>query len=200
MEALAMENNVTLSDYLKDRHSTPVAQIKDPGPSQSELEAILTSSVRVPDHGKIAPWRIVVYRGDVRKSLGEQFLKLSLESNPDMTETAREAELGRFTRAPLVVAVISTAAPHAKIPEWEQVLSAGAVCLNMIMAANAQGYVANWRTEWIAYDERIFQALGVKPGEKVAGFVHIGSSDFPTPDRPRPQLADVVTYAGEEQA
>ncbi len=195
-----MENNVTLSDYLKDRHSTPVAQIKDPGPSQSELEAILTSSVRVPDHGKIAPWRIVVYRGDVRKSLGEQFLKLSLESNPDMTETAREAELGRFTRAPLVVAVISTAAPHAKIPEWEQVLSAGAVCLNMIMAANAQGYVANWRTEWIAYDERIFQALGVKPGEKVAGFVHIGSSDFPTPDRPRPQLADVVTYAGEEQA
>jgi nitroreductase len=200
MEVLAMENNVTLVDYLKDRHSTPAAQIKEPGPSQPELEAILISAVRVPDHGKIAPWRLVVYKGDIRKSLGEQFLELSLANNPDMADAAREAELARFTRAPLVVAVISTAAPHAKIPEWEQVLSAGAVCLNMIMAANAQGYVANWRTEWIAYDERIFPALGIRPGEKVAGFVHIGSSDFSTPDRPRPLLADVVTYAGEGQA
>lgn len=195
-----MHNDIKLIDYLKQRHSTPVAQFKEPGPSQDEIEAILTISSRVPDHGKIAPWRFIVYRGDIRRTLGEQFLALSLENSPEMTETAKEAERGRFLRAPLVIAVVSTAGPHAKVPEWEQVLSAGAVCLNMLMAAEAHGYVANWRTEWISYDERAFPALGLKPGEKVAGFVHIGSSDFPTPDRPRPELSDIVTYAGEGDA
>lgn len=192
-----MQNDVKLIDFLRDRHSTPVAQIKEPAPSQEELEAILTFATRIPDHGKLAPWRVIVYRGDVRKTLGEQFLALSLKKAPDMADTAKEAELTRFTRAPLVVAVVSTAAPHPKIPEWEQVLSAGAVCFNMLMAANAHGYVANWRTEWVAYDEEALALLGIRQGEKVAGFIHIGSSDFPTPDRPRPELAQIVTYAGE---
>ncbi|MBP1846832.1 nitroreductase [Rhizobium petrolearium] len=192
-----MQNDVKLIDFLRDRHSTPVAQIKEPGPSQEELEAILTLATRVPDHGKLAPWRLVVYRGDVRKKLGEEFLALLLKKTPDLEDAAKEAELVRFTRAPLVVGVISTAAPHVKIPEWEQVLSAGAVCLNMLMAASAHGYVANWRTEWVAYDDEALLLLGVKPGEKVAGFIHIGSSDFPTPDRPRPELSQIVTYAGE---
>lgn len=192
-----MQNDVKLIDFLRDRHSTPVAQFKEPGPSREELEAILTLATRVPDHGKLAPWRVIVYRGDVRSRLGEQFLALSLKKMPEMTDAAREAELARFTRAPLVVAVVSTAAPHPKIPEWEQVLSAGAVCFNMLMAANAHGYVANWRTEWIAYDDEALALLGLKPGEKIAGFVHIGSSDFATPDRPRPELSQIVTYAGE---
>lgn len=200
MKVLTMQNDVKLIDFLRDRHSTPVAQIKEPGPSQEELEAILNLATRVPDHGKLAPWRLVVYRGNVRKKLGEEFLALLLKRTPDMEDAAREAELARFTRAPLVVGVISTAAPHVKIPEWEQVLSAGAVCLNMLMAANAHGYVANWRTEWVAYDDEALQLLGVKPGERVAGFVHIGSSDFPTPDRPRPELSQIVTYAGESNA
>jgi nitroreductase len=195
MKASDMNKDVKLIDYLRERHSTPVAQIKGPGPEEAELEEILTSAVRVPDHGKIAPWRLVVYRGDVRKTLGEKFLKLALEQNSDMTDAAKEAELVRFTRAPIVVGVISTAAPHAKIPEWEQVLSAGAVCLNMLMACEARGYVANWRTEWVSYDASALSVLGVKEGEKVAGFIHIGSSDFPTPDRPRPQLSDILTYA-----
>lgn len=192
-----MENDIRLIDYLKDRHSTPVAQIGEPGPSEADLEAILTDSVRVPDHGKLSPWRLVVYRGDIRVELGKTFLELAQANNPEMTDAAKEAELARFTRAPLVVAVVSKAAPHAKIPEWEQVLSAGAVCLNMLLAANARGYAANWRTEWISYDARALAALGMSPEEKVAGFIHIGSSDFPTPDRPRPALSDVVTYAGE---
>jgi nitroreductase len=195
MKASDMNKDVKLIDYLRERHSTPVAQIKGPGPEEAELEEILTSAVRVPDHGKIAPWRLVVYRGDVCKSLGETFLTLALEQNPDMTEAARDAELARFTRAPVVVGVISTAAQHAKIPEWEQVLSSGAVCLNMLMACEARGYVANWRTEWVAYDAKALTALGIGEGERVAGFIHIGSSDFPTPDRPRPQLSDILTYA-----
>jgi nitroreductase len=189
-----MQNDHKLLDYLHDRHSTPVAQITEPGPTQAELEAILTRAARVPDHGKLAPWRFIVYRGDARKRLGEAFLKIVLEDNAALSDAAQEAERVRFTRAPLVVAVVSTAAPHVKIPEWEQVLSAGAVCLNLLMSANAEGYVANWRSEWIAYDPRALAVLGVKPDEKVAGFIHIGSSDFPTPDRPRPQLADIVTY------
>jgi nitroreductase len=192
-----MQNEIKLIDFLRDRHSTPVAQITEPGPSQEDLEEMLAFAIRVPDHGKIAPWRLVVYRGEVRESLGREFLKLALQKDPDLPEAARQAELVRFARAPLVVAVVSTAAPHAKIPEWEQVLSAGALAFNLVLAAHAHGYVANWRTEWVAYDDAALQVLGIKPGEKVAGFIHIGSSNFPTPDRPRPELSQVVTYAGE---
>ncbi|MGE7369430.1 nitroreductase family protein [Neorhizobium sp. NPDC001467] len=189
-----MDKDIKLIDYLRQRHSTPVAQYGEPGPSQAELDEILRFSSRVPDHGKIAPWRFIVYRGDSRVRLGDEFLRLALEATPDMTETAKDAERARFTRAPLVVAVVSTASPHAKVPEWEQVLSAGALCLNMLMACEAHGYVANWRTEWIAYDARAKAALGIADQEKVAGFIHIGSSDFNTPDRPRPDLADIVTW------
>ncbi len=194
-----MQTDIKLVDYLRNRHSTPVAQIGEPGPSTSELESILAFASRVPDHGKLAPWRFIVYRGDERVRLGEVFLSLQQQSG-EMEEAARDAERNRFLRAPVVVGVVSTAAPHAKIPEWEQVLSAGAVCLNMLMAANAHGYVANWRTEWIAYDDHALAALGVKQGERVAGFIHIGSSDFPVPDRPRPDLDSIVTYAGESDA
>lgn len=192
-----MQNDIKLVDYLRERHSTPVAQIGDPGPDEGELEAILTFASRVPDHGKLAPWRFIVYRGDVRRGLGEAFLQIMEKTSGEMTDAAREAELTRFLRAPVVIGVVSTAAPHVKIPEWEQVLSAGAVCLNLLMAANAHGYVANWRTEWISYDKDALAALGVKPEEKIAGFIHIGSSDFPVPDRPRPELSQIVTFAGE---
>ncbi|WP_281977413.1 nitroreductase family protein [Pseudorhizobium flavum] len=194
-----MQTDIKLVDYLRNRHSTPVAQIGEPGPSTSELESILAFASRVPDHGKLAPWRFIVYRGDERVRLGEVFLSLQKQSG-ELEEAARDAERNRFLRAPVVVGVVSTAAPHAKIPEWEQVLSAGAVCLNMLMAANAHGYVANWRTEWIAYDDHALAALGVKQGERVAGFIHIGSSDFPVPDRPRPDLDSIVTYAGEGES
>ncbi|WP_395517654.1 nitroreductase family protein [Pseudorhizobium flavum] len=194
-----MQTDIKLVDYLRNRHSTPVAQIGEPGPSTSELESILAFASRVPDHGKLAPWRFIVYRGDERVRLGEVFLSLQKQSG-ELEEAARDAERYRFLRAPVVVGVVSTAAPHAKIPEWEQVLSAGALCLNMLMAANAHGYVANWRTEWIAYDDHALAALGVKQGERVAGFIHIGSSNFPVPDRPRPDLDSIVTYAGEGES
>ncbi|OHV81471.1 nitroreductase [Rhizobium sp. LCM 4573] len=192
-----MQNDLKLIDYLRQRHSTPVAQIKEPGPSDAEIEAILSLASRVPDHGKLAPWRFIVYRGAVRGELSAEFLRLALEKDPELSDAAQEAERTRFLRAPVVIGVVSKAAPHVKIPEWEQVLSAGAVCLNMLMAAEAHGFVANWRTEWIAYDARALELLGIAPDEKAAGFIHIGSSDFPVPDRPRPELSQIVTYAGE---
>ncbi|MBC7314326.1 MAG: nitroreductase [Rhizobium sp.] len=193
-----MKNDIKLIDYLATRRSVPAFQMCEPGPSTAELEQILTLAVRVPDHGKIAPWRFVVYRGAERDRIGEALLAMALEKNPELSEEMIGVERARFTRAPVVIGVISTAGPHVKIPEWEQLMSAGAVCLNLLMAANAHGYVSNWLTEWFAYDENAHPLLGIRPGEKVAGFIHIGSTTFPVTERPRPALSDVVTWVGGE--
>ncbi|SSC73342.1 unnamed protein product [Ciceribacter sp. T2.26MG-112.2] len=193
-----MKNDIKLIDYLATRRSVPAFQMCEPGPSTAELEQILTLAVRVPDHGKIAPWRFVVYRGAERARIGEALLAMALKKNPELSEEMIGVERARFTRAPVVIGVISTAGPHVKIPEWEQLMSAGAVCLNLLMAANAHGYVSNWLTEWFAYDEKAHPLLGIKPGEKVAGFIHIGSTTFPITERPRPALGDVVTWVGDE--
>ncbi len=193
-----MKNDIKLIDYLAVRRSVPAFQMCEPGPSTSELEQILTLAVRVPDHGKIAPWRFVVYRDAERARIGEALLAMALEKNPALSEEMIAVERARFTRAPVVIGVISTAGPHVKIPEWEQLMSAGAVCLNLLMAANAHGYVSNWLTEWFAYDEKAHPLLGIRPGEKVAGFIHIGSTTFPVTERPRPALSDVVTWVGNE--
>ncbi len=193
-----MKNDIKLIDYLAVRRSVPAFQMCEPGPPTAEIEQILTLAVRVPDHGKIAPWRFVVYRGAERARIGEALLAMALEKNPELSEEMIGVERARFTRAPVVIGVISTAGPHMKIPEWEQLMSAGAVCLNLLMAANAHGYVSNWLTEWFAYDEKAHPLLGIKPGEKVAGFIHIGSTTFPVTERPRPALSDVVTWVGGE--
>ncbi|HZG28518.1 Nitroreductase [Ensifer adhaerens] len=189
-----MERNPALVEYLKVRRSIPAFQMREPGPDRAGIEEILRLAVRVPDHGKIAPWRFIVYTGDVRVQIGEKLLEMALERDPKLSGEMIQVERSRFTRAPVVIGVISTAAPHAKIPEWEQVMSAGAVCLNLLIAANAHGYVANWLSEWFAFDEKAFPLLGVAPGEKVAGFIHIGSTDFPAVERPRPELSDKVTW------
>ncbi|WP_454746068.1 nitroreductase family protein [Ciceribacter selenitireducens] len=193
-----MKNDIKLIDYLAVRRSVPAFQMCEPGPSTAEIEQILTLAVRVPDHGKLAPWRFVVYRGGERARIGEALLAMALEKNPELSEEMIGVERARFTRAPVVIGVISTAGPHVKILEWEQLMSAGAVCLNLLMAANAHGYVANWLTEWFAYDEKAHPLLGIRPGEKVAGFIHVGSTTFPVTERPRPALSDVVTWVGSE--
>jgi nitroreductase len=189
-----MSRNEMLIDYLKTRRSIPAFQMKEPGPSRSEIEEILLLASRVPDHGKLAPWRFIVITGDARKQVTSELAALAKASKPDLSDEMKLVEDTRFLRAPVVIAVVSKAAPHFKIPEWEQVMSAGAVCLNMVIAANALGYASNWLTEWMAFDERAHQIIGVEPGEKVAGFIHIGSTDFLVTDRPRPELADIVTW------
>ncbi len=192
-----MTSDIKLLDYLKVRRSTPAMQLAEPGPAKAEIEEILRLAVRVPDHGKLAPWRFVVYRGEDRVRLGETALRIALEKNPELDLQQQDAERTRFTRAPVVIAVISTAKPHFKIPEWEQVMSAGAVCLNVIFAANANGFAANWLTEWLAFDTAFLAEIGVSAEEKVAGYIHIGSTTFPPVERPRPELADVVTWVGD---
>jgi nitroreductase len=190
-----MKSDIKLIDYLASRRSMPAFQMRAPGPSKVEIEEILKLASRVPDHGKIAPWRFIVYTGDRRQQMSLALSAIAKATRPDLSEEMIKVEETRFTRAPVVIAVVSTAAPHFKIPEWEQLMSAGAVCLNLLMAANAYGYVSNWLTEWMAFDERAYPILGVKPGEKVAGFIHIGSTDFPVVERPRPELAEIVTWA-----
>ncbi|MGP4666409.1 nitroreductase family protein [Agrobacterium pusense] len=192
-----MTSDIKLLDYLRVRRSTPALQLAEPGPSKTEIEDILRLAVRVPDHGKLAPWRFVVFRGEERVRLGETALRIALEKNMDLDLQQQEAERTRFTRAPVVIAVISTAKPHFKIPEWEQIMSAGAVCLNLIFAANASGFAANWLTEWLAFDPAFLAEIDVDAAEKVAGFIHIGSTTFPPVERPRPELADVVTWVGD---
>jgi nitroreductase len=165
-----------------------------PGPDADELETLLKIASRVPDHGKLAPWRFMVFRGEARARAGAIALDIRLADAPGLDEEGRKAELERFARAPLVVAVVSRAAPHVKIPEWEQVFSAGACCMTMIVAANALGFVATWLTEWPAYDARFRAAIGLADHERIAGFVHIGRPTIAIEDRPRPALADIVTY------
>lgn len=191
-----MKSDIKLIDYLAVRRSIPAFQMSEPGPEKAEIEEIIRLASRVPDHGKLAPWRFIVYRGEERAHIGKELLKLALEAKPDLSEDMIEVERARFTRAPVVIAVVSKAGPHFKIPEWEQIMSAGAVCLNMIFSANAHGWVANWLTEWFAYDERAYRLLGVQPGERVAGFVHIGSTNFPAVERPRPEISETVTWVG----
>jgi nitroreductase len=148
---------------------------------------------RVPDHGKLAPWRFIVFEGEARDRAGEIAARLFAADNPAADEARLAVERGRFSRAPLVIALVSRAAPHAKIPEWEQVLSAGAACMNLTVAANALGYRSAWLTEWCAYDGRFREAIGLAPHEKIAGFVHIGRPTAVIEDRIRPSLEAVVT-------
>jgi nitroreductase len=191
-----MPRNESLIEYLKTRRSMPAFQMKEPGPTKAEIEEVLTLATRVPDHGKLAPWRFIVMTGDERQRISLALSRIARADRPDLSEEMIRVEETRFTRAPVVVAVVSRAAPHVKIPEWEQLMSAGAVCLNMVIAANALGYVSNWLTEWMAYSEKAYEIIGVTPGEKIAGFVHIGSTDFPVTERPRPALSEIVTWVG----
>jgi nitroreductase len=180
-------------EILTSRRSVPPPMMTGPAPTADELATILTVASRVPDHGKLAPWRFLVFAGQARERASRLALDIRLVDKPDLDEAARAEESRRFVRAPLVVAVVSRAAPHPKIPEWEQILSAGAVCMNMIVASRALGFSATWLTEWMAYDGRFRAAVGLAEHERVAGFLHIGRTTAAIEDRPRPPLAQIVT-------
>src|SRR5579884_190216 len=180
-------------ELLTTRRSFKPAELSDPGPTPAEIDTLLTVASRVPDHGKLAPWRFIVFEGDARRAAGAAIVTAFRAKYPDAKTEHVEAERERLTRAPLVIAVVSRAAPHVKIPEWEQVLSAGAAAMSLVLAANALGYGANWITEWYAYDRAVLDALGLKPHERIAGFVHIGRPPQPTEDRARPPLSEIAT-------
>jgi nitroreductase len=184
-------------ELLNTRRSVKPIGLVPPGPSPDEIEAMLTIASRVPDHGKLVPWRFIVFEGDARLAAGEKIASVFRADHPEAKPDHVETERQRLARAPLVIAVVSRAGAHVKIPEWEQVLSAGAAAMSLVLAAHALGYAANWITEWYAYDRRVLEGLGLHPHERVAGFVHIGRPAQPAPDRPRPPLAEIVTRFGK---
>jgi nitroreductase len=179
---------------LKTRRSVKPMELTGPGPSKPEIDTMLAIASRVPDHGKLAPWRFIVFEGDARLAAGAAIAAAFAADRADATLEQIEFERKRLARAPLVIAVVSRAGPHVKIPEWEQQLSAGASAMSLVFAAHAMGFAASWITEWYAYDRRVLDKLGVAPNERVAGFVHIGRAAKPPEERERPPLAAIVTH------
>ena len=181
---------------LSTRRSVPPHLLGGPGPDQAELDTMLRIASRVPDHGRLVPWRFLVTQGEARDRLGEVIATVFQADEPKAAPERVAQERSRLSRAPLVVGVVARPVLHVKIPEWEQVLSAGAVCMNLSVAANALGYGAQWVTGWAAYEPRALAILGLEPNEKLAGFIHIGTPTDRLPDRPRPALSDIVARWG----
>lgn len=177
-------------ELLARRRSSPAQSLAAPGPSAEELETLLRLATRVPDHGKLAPWRFVVFAEESKAALVRDLAALAA-GQPD-PDTARK-KLQKLAAAPVTVVVVSRTTPGHKVPEWEQVLSAGAVCMNLLIAAQAMGYGANWITDWYAYDAQAVRRLGLAPHERVAGFLHFGTTAEPPLERPRPALGELVT-------
>lgn len=184
-------------DYLLERRTVPAAFLGAPAPSSEQLQRILTASVRVPDHKKLEPWRIIQFSEAGCVQMGQLLEARWKELEPAADEARLALERERFVRAPMVIAVVSTIKDTSRAPEWEQILSAGAVCMNMIHAAHAEGYSAQWLTEWYAFDEVVLAKLGLKDDERIAGFVHIGTAQAPKTERPRPDLNEIVQIWGE---
>ena len=183
-------------DFLLRRRSHPAKTLRLPVPDRAALIPILTAATRTPDHGKLEPWRLIVLEKPALQRLariaGERAAALGLDD-----ERAGKG-VGQFADSNLAVAVIEAPLESEKIPVLEQTYSAGAVCLALLIAALASGWGANWLTGWPAHDAGFgAAALGLKPHERVAGFVHIGTASSEPPDRPRPDLDRVVTWARE---
>lgn len=184
----------SLISFLKARRSVKPDKLAAPGPSPRQLDDILTVAARVPDHKKLAPWRFIVFESEARARIGEVFADACAREEREPPSPVRlDMERGRFLRAPTVVAVISSVKQKSGAPEWEQVLSAGACCFNLCLAANALGFGSNWITEWIAYSPRVREALQLAEHERVAGFVYIGTAPEKPEERERPELSKIVS-------
>jgi len=181
----------TTLDLLLSRRSGSAKAMTGPGPSKEQLAAILRARARVPDHGKLFPWRFIVFEADGLERFAAILVDvLTLEgANPSHIEEWRT----RILSAPVVVGVVSSARELIKIPVWEQELSAGAVCQNILIASHALGFVGNWLTEWYSYHPVVKQKIGLKAGERMAGFIYIGTPRDELQERPRPEMSKIVS-------
>jgi nitroreductase len=185
-----MPANPEAAEFFLTRRSRPARLLGLPAPDRAELERLLTAATRVPDHGKLEPWRLIVLRG---VSLG-RFAKAIRDRAEETNQDAEKGALA-FEQAPVAIVVVASPVESTKIPHAEQTLSAGAVALSLLNAALADGWGANWLTGWPAYDAKLREAeLGLEDHEWIAGFIHIGSGVGEVPDRPRPDLPTIVTW------
>ena len=189
-------SNATL-ELLSRRRSVSAKMLGEPGPTPAEVETLLTIASRVPDHKKLAPWRFILFEGEARARFGEVLAEACRKEDAEAPSDVRlETERGRLLRAPLVIAVVSRVVETPGAPEWEQILSCGAACYNLCLAATALGYGTNWITEWYSYSPAVKAALGLAGNERIAGFVYIGTAKTTPSDRERPPLARIVSRWG----
>ena len=187
----------SLIDYLSTRKSAPIDLLTEPGPSDSEIETMIRIASRVPDHGRLAPWRFILYRGDVRREIGAKLADLAVKLEGPLPDMRLEKERTRFSRAPLVIGVVSIVRENTSIPQWEMFLSGGAAAMNLLHAANALGYGANWISNWYSDSDEGRAILGIGRNERVIGFVHIGTFAGDAPERPRPDIGSLYAdYSG----
>lgn len=185
--------NDSVIAFLRSRKSSILPTLTDPGPNEAEIETILEIASRVPDHGNLVPWRFILYRGDARLKVGEMFADMMERRHGPLDPVSRKKELVRFSRAPLVIGVVSSPKVDPAAPEWEQFLTAGAIAFNIVHSAIALGYGANWVTGWFSDDAEAAPALGAKKGERFVGFVHVGTMKSESPERPRPDWRTLVS-------
>ena len=187
----------SILSFLANRRSVKPDKLLAPGPDPEQLAAILKIATRVPDHKKLAPWRFIAFEGDARAEVGEVFAKACVaEEKQPPSDVRLDMERARFMRAPFVLGVISQIKPRPGAPEWEQILSAGAACFSVCLAANAMGFGTSWITEWVAYSPTVRSALQLGENERVAGFIHIGTPAETPSDRDRPDPTQLLTRWG----
>lgn len=177
---------------LARRRSLKLMHLTAPGPSDAELDALVALAGRVPDHGKLGPWRFVVIAGDARAGAGAALAQV-IRNDEGVDENRLDFVRNTFLRAPACVMVVSSPKQSPKVPEWEQQLSAGAACFALLLSAHALGYAGCWLTEWHAFDARAATALGVNEGERIAGFIYLGSPAQPATERVRADVASRVS-------
>lgn len=180
--------------FLDDRRSVPSRQLGEPGPDPATLRRMLQSAVRVPDHGKLVPYRFLHISGPARLALGDALAERTLARDPEAPAAAVEKDRARFSHAPDIVTVIARITPGHKVPEQEQLLTAGSVCFALLQAAQALGFGAQWLTGWMAYDEAVATLLGLGANERIVGFIHIGTPRMEAPERERPDPADLLSH------
>ncbi|MFK7792188.1 MAG: nitroreductase, partial [Devosiaceae bacterium] len=186
--------DISTLELLSKRRTVTTAFLDDPGPTDEQLRDLITIAMRVPDHGKLAPWRFVALDRGVRQALAPELRKLREIDEPDLPEASRDKVDMIFVQAPLCLVVVSTAKNHVKIPIWEQELSVGASTMNLMVAAHAMGFGAQWLTGWATYNADAKALLGVSEDEKIAGFIHIGTPTVPPTERPRPAVDDHLQF------
>ena len=188
-----------LINFLKTRRSTTAKNMISGHIKESDLNDILACGIRVPDHGALNPWSLTVISDKARSRIGEEILVPEYILNyPEATKEEINFEKNRFLRASAVIAVLFKPVSHPKIPLWEMELSTGAVCANILVAAQSLGYAAQWLTEWYSYNDKMIMAVGGKPEtDKLAGFIYIGDKEKEPIERRRPKSEKVIKFLTE---
>ena len=184
------------SDFFLKRRSVLARKMLPKKIPDEDLKKILSAGLRVPDHGALSPWKIKVIHGEKLRFIDEEIILNEFKKqNPDANEIQLETESKRLQRASIVLVVLSTPVEHMKIPEWEMILSSGAVCMNLLSCAQALGYASQWLTEWYAYNDRILEYFGARKNiDKISGFIYIGHKNDEPNERKRPNPEKIISY------